>query len=55
MADINSALVITVYDEDRNHAFEFLGKLSLPLLNVLQRQPGRLRRRPDLPGLHWRS
>ncbi|XP_077295551.1 multiple C2 domain and transmembrane region protein [Arctopsyche grandis] len=32
--DITSVLEITVYDEDHDHKVEFLGKLSLPLLNI---------------------
>ncbi|XP_045470133.1 multiple C2 and transmembrane domain-containing protein isoform X3 [Harmonia axyridis] len=32
--DINSYLEITVYDEDRDHKMEFLGKLSIPLLRI---------------------
>ncbi|KAE8753209.1 hypothetical protein FOCC_FOCC000132 [Frankliniella occidentalis] len=32
--DINSVLEITVYDEDRDHKVEFLGKLAVPLIRV---------------------
>lgn len=32
--DINNVLEITVYDEDRDHKVEFLGKLSIPLLRI---------------------
>ncbi|XP_023248407.1 multiple C2 and transmembrane domain-containing protein [Copidosoma floridanum] len=32
--DINSVLEITVYDEDRDHKVEFLGKVAIPLLKV---------------------
>ncbi|KAK3913702.1 Multiple C2 and transmembrane domain-containing protein [Frankliniella fusca] len=32
--DINSVLEITVYDEDRDHKVEFLGKLAIPLIRV---------------------
>ncbi|XP_044745710.1 multiple C2 and transmembrane domain-containing protein-like isoform X2 [Coccinella septempunctata] len=32
--DINSSLEITVYDEDRDHKMEFLGKLIIPLLRI---------------------
>lgn len=31
---MTSVLEITVYDEDHDHKVEFLGKLSLPLLNI---------------------
>lgn len=34
MKDINSVLEITVYDEDRDHKVEFLGKLAVPLLRI---------------------
>jgi hypothetical protein len=32
--DINSVLQVTVYDEDRDHRFEFLGAVSIPLLRI---------------------
>lgn len=32
--DINTALEVTVYDEDRDHKVEFLGKVVIPLLRV---------------------
>lgn len=32
--DINNILEITVYDEDRDHKVEFLGKVSVPLLRI---------------------
>ncbi|XP_011699945.1 PREDICTED: multiple C2 and transmembrane domain-containing protein 1 isoform X8 [Wasmannia auropunctata] len=32
--DINSVLEVTVYDEDRDHKVEFLGKVAIPLLKV---------------------
>jgi C2 domain len=32
--DINSILEVTVYDEDRDHKVEFLGKVAIPLLRV---------------------
>ena len=32
--DIHSILHISVYDEDRNHKYEFLGKFAIPLLNI---------------------
>jgi len=32
--DIHSLLEVTVYDEDRDKKVEFLGKVSIPLLNV---------------------
>lgn len=32
--DINSVLEVTVYDEDRDHKVEFLGKLAIPLLRI---------------------
>lgn len=32
--DIHEALEITVYDEDPNKKFEFLGKVVIPLLKV---------------------
>ncbi|TRY76651.1 hypothetical protein TCAL_04074 [Tigriopus californicus] len=36
--DIHSVLYITVNDEDRNHTFEFLGKLAIPLLRIETRK-----------------
>ncbi|XP_071556373.1 multiple C2 and transmembrane domain-containing protein isoform X2 [Temnothorax nylanderi] len=32
--DINSVLEVTVYDEDRDHKVEFLGKVAVPLLKI---------------------
>ena len=32
--DINNVLEITVFDEDRDHRVEFLGKVAIPLLTV---------------------
>ncbi|KAK0093353.1 hypothetical protein PV326_013754 [Microctonus aethiopoides] len=32
--DINSLLEVTVYDEDRDHKVEFLGKVAIPLLKI---------------------
>lgn len=34
MKDINNVLEITVYDEDRDHKVEFLGKIAIPLLRI---------------------
>ena len=34
MKDINSVLEVTVYDEDRDHRVEFLGKVAIPLLRI---------------------
>ena len=34
IGDIHSVLQISVYDEDKNHKYEFLGKLAVPLLNI---------------------
>lgn len=34
MKDIHTCLEITVYDEDPNNKFEFLGKVAIPLLTV---------------------
>ena len=32
--DVHDFLEITVYDEDANHYYEFLGKISIPLLKI---------------------
>ena len=32
--DIHDVLEITVYDEDKDHKCEFLGKVALPLLKI---------------------
>lgn len=32
--DIHSVLEVTVYDEDRDHKVEFLGKVAVPLLRI---------------------
>ncbi|KYM78739.1 Multiple C2 and transmembrane domain-containing protein 2 [Atta colombica] len=32
--DINSVLEVTVYDEDRDHKVEFLGRVAIPLLKI---------------------
>ncbi|XP_018371641.1 PREDICTED: multiple C2 and transmembrane domain-containing protein 1 isoform X3 [Trachymyrmex cornetzi] len=32
--DINSVLEVTVYDEDRDHKVEFLGRMAIPLLKI---------------------
>lgn len=34
MNDINAVLEVTIYDEDRDHRVEFLGKLAVPLLRI---------------------
>lgn len=36
--DISSVLEITVYDEDRDHKVEFLGKVLIPLLRIRNRE-----------------
>ncbi|CAL1686037.1 unnamed protein product [Lasius platythorax] len=36
--DINSVLEVTVYDEDRDHKVEFLGKVAIPLLKIRNRE-----------------
>ncbi len=32
--DIHDVLEVTVYDEDKDHKFEFLGKIKIPLLKI---------------------
>ena len=32
--DIHDVVEITVYDEDKDHKFEFLGRIVIPLLRV---------------------
>lgn len=32
--DIHSVLEVTVYDEDKDHKVEFLGKVAIPLLRI---------------------
>ena len=34
VTDIHAVLEVTVYDEDKNKIYEFLGKVDIPLLNV---------------------
>ena len=34
IGDIHSVLHISVYDEDKNHKSEFLGKFAIPLLQI---------------------
>jgi Ca2+-dependent lipid-binding protein len=32
--DIHDVLEVTVYDEDKDHKYEFLGKAKIPLLRI---------------------
>ena len=32
--DVHGILYLTVYDEDKNHKSEFLGKIAVPLLKM---------------------
>ncbi len=34
MKDIHDVLEVTVYDEDKDHKYEFLGKVKIPLLRI---------------------
>ncbi|KAG8456372.1 hypothetical protein GDO86_002233 [Hymenochirus boettgeri] len=34
LRDIHSVLEVTVYDEDRDHSADFLGKVAIPLLSI---------------------
>ena len=34
MKDIHDVLEVTVYDEDKDHSYEFLGKIIIPLLKI---------------------
>ena len=34
MKDIHDWLEVTVYDEDKDHKYEFLGKVKIPLLKI---------------------
>ena len=34
MRDIHDVLEITVYDEDKDHKYEFLGKVNIFYLNI---------------------
>ena len=34
MADVHGILYLTVYDEDKNHKSEFLGRIAVPLLKM---------------------
>ena len=34
MKDVHGILYLTVYDEDKNHKSEFLGKIAVPLLKM---------------------
>lgn len=36
--DINSVLEVTVYDEDKDHKVEFLGKVAIPLLKIRNKE-----------------
>ena len=38
MKDIHSVLEVSVYDEDRDYKFEFLGALHIPLLKICNGQ-----------------
>ena len=38
MKDIHSVLEVTVFDEDRDYSFEFLGTVHIPLLKILNGQ-----------------
>ena len=35
--DVHGILYLTVYDEDKNHKSEFLGKIAVPLLKMVVR------------------
>lgn len=39
MKDIHDSLEVTVYDEDRDHKYEFLGKVKIPLLKLRNDEP----------------
>ena len=32
--DIHDVLEVTVYDEDKDHKYEFLGRVKIPLLRI---------------------
>ena len=34
MKDIHDVLELTVYDEDKDHKYEFLGRVKIPLLRI---------------------
>ena len=34
VADVHGILYLTVYDEDKNHKSEFLGRIAVPLLKM---------------------